>query len=141
MTDTPPELLDFVKALARAAAARDVRASMDAARAAREAGERAPTITPPELLRRLYAQIENGKGMRLSADELDLLVEMGAVERVSEYVAEWTKEWVSLRRTAAAEERQAEIASRAHRRLPSRETAEEVMERARSRTGAPSKKR
>lgn len=41
------------------------------------------SITPPQLMRRLLNQIQKGKGIRFSAQEVDLLVTMGLVEIVS----------------------------------------------------------
>lgn len=49
------------------------------------------SITPAEFVRRLYKQLQTGKGMRFSPEEMDLLAEMGAIDAVSKFAADWVK--------------------------------------------------
>ena len=91
-------------------------------------------ITPPEFMRRLYSQIEKRKGMRLSAEELDLLVEMGAVDTMSSFTADWVKRQVEERRKASSDEAVFDPTVRAGRGGLSNETGAEALRRARSRS-------
>jgi len=92
-------------------------------------------ITPAEFVRRLYTQLEKGKGMRLSPEEMDLLAEMGAIDAVSKFASDWVRQQ-SEERLAAIRAEQAAKSGEARRVLPRRgsETPEEAMSRARSRT-------
>jgi hypothetical protein len=81
-------------------------------------------VTPAEFVRRLYTQLEKGKGMRFSAEEMDMLAEMGAIDAVSNFAADWVR-------------RQSEgrlAASRAEQAVRSSESVDDAMRRARSRT-------
>ena len=49
------------------------------------------SITPAQFVRSLYRQLESGKGMRFSAEEMDMLVEMGGIDAVSAFAADWVK--------------------------------------------------
>lgn len=77
----------------------------------------------PELARRLSRKIEQGRGLQLSIDELDLLVAIGANELVQTKAAEYQR----LKRKAIAAERAER--QRSHRQGNSPETATEALER------------
>lgn len=65
------------------------------------------SVTPPDLLRRLYRAIERGKAMRLSAEDLDVLAETGALEALSAFAADYVKQQAGERQSALRGERQA----------------------------------
>lgn len=58
------------------------------------------SITPAQFVRSLYRQLESGKGMRFSAEEMDMLVEMGGIDAVSAFAADWVKRQSVERLTA-----------------------------------------
>lgn len=64
-------------------------------------------VTPPELMRRIYRKIEQGKGMTLTPEDLDLLAEMGALETMSTYTADYVKRQAEERQAALKTDRQA----------------------------------
>ena len=78
----------------------------------------------PDLARRISNKIDRGRGMQISADELDLLVAIGANDLIQAKAAEYQR----LRREVAAAER-AERGRAAAAGQP--ETPAEALERAR----------
>ncbi len=98
-------------------------------------------ITPAEFVRRLYAQIDKGKGMRFSAEEMDMLAEMGAIDTVSKFAADWVRQQSQTRLDASrAKELDAtEEARRSARQRRNDVNVEESARRARATCG--SKKR
>lgn len=72
------------------------------------------SITPAQFVRRLYRQLEAGKGMRFSAEEMDMLVETGAIDAVSNYAADWVRRQ-SEERLSAARRDQASAPAEEHR--------------------------
>ena len=100
------------------------------------------SITPAQFVRRLYKQLEAGKGMRFSPEEMDLLAEMGAIDAVSNYAADWVRRQSEERLTAARADQAintAEVYRAPRSRRPERsylpgEAVEGSMRRARNRT-------
>lgn len=90
-------------------------------------------MTPAQFVRRLYKQLEAGKGMRLSPEEMDMLAEMGAIDAVSNYAADWVRQQ-SEERLSAARRDQASVPAEEHRSPRSGRnhvlTAEEAGQRA-----------
>lgn len=93
------------------------------------------TITPADFVRRLYTQLEKGKGMRLSAEEMDLLAEMGAIDAVSKFAADWVRQQSEARLAARRAEHAGATASThrgprpgQHDELTAEEAANRVME-------------
>lgn len=74
--------------------------------------------------------------MRLSAGELVLIVEMGAVDTMSSFTADWVKRQVEERRKASSDEALSDPIMRAGRVGLSNETGAEAPCRARSRSSA-----
>lgn len=100
------------------------------------------STTPAQFVRRLYKQLEAGKGMRFTPEEMDMLVEMGAVDAVSNYAADWLRRQSEERLTAVrvdqaintAEVYRAPRSSRPERSYLSGEAVEGSRRRARNRT-------
>jgi hypothetical protein len=59
--------------------------------------------TPPQLLRRLSRRIDQGKGIMLSPEELDILVISGAYEVLAAFATEHLKELARQRLTASTQ--------------------------------------
>ncbi len=100
-------------------------------------------ITPAVFVRRLYAQLEKGKGMRFSAEEMDMLAEMGAIDAVSKFAADWVRQQSEGRLTAVRTEvaganEQPSRAPRSRYKLDL--SAEESMRRARNKTRSSGKR-
>lgn len=89
-------------------------------------------VTPPELMRRVYRQMEIGKGIRLSAEEVDLMAEMGALKAMSAYTAEYVVRQAEERLVAARSKMPATSTSRISPRSGRHheETGAEAVERA-----------
>jgi len=93
-------------------------------------------VTPPELMRRVYRQMEIGKGIRLSAEEVDLLAEMGALKAMSAYTAGYVERQAGERQAAlkvAREEALDATVARHPRHVASKQEVENAMRRARAR--------
>lgn len=58
-------------------------------------------------MRRLYRAIEQGKGMMFSAEDLDMIAEMGGLEKISAFTADFVKQQAEERQSTAKAERQA----------------------------------
>lgn len=67
------------------------------------------SVTPTELLRRLYRSIERGKGMMLSAEDLDVLAQTGALAALSASAADYVKKQADARQSALKDQRQASL--------------------------------
>jgi len=61
------------------------------------------TVTPSDLWRKLSKHIDAGRGTRLSAEELDLLVTTGAIDALSKAAVEFQRQMAEERRHAKAE--------------------------------------
>lgn len=90
-------------------------------------------ITPAEFVRRLYKQLETGKGMRFSPEEMDMLAAMGAIDVVSKFAADWVRQQ-SEERLAVTWAGHANATAETYRAPPSVQhnelTAEEATNRA-----------
>lgn len=95
--------------------------------------------SPLDLFSRFSIAAERNKGIRLSPEDVDLMVCMGAFDAMSAAAAKYIREVAQTRITAREEARRADAATQALRQPKGRregnsETAEEAMRRARSRT-------
>jgi hypothetical protein len=94
-------------------------------------------ISPPQFVRRLYTQLEKGKGMRFSAEEVDMLAEMGAIDAVSKFAADWVRQQ-SEGRLAAGRAEQLRLSAATRPALGTQNddapSVEESMRRARARS-------
>ena len=96
--------------------------------------------SPIDLFSRFSIAAERNKGIRLTPEDVDLMVCMGAFDAMSAAVARYVREMAEARIAAREEARRAE-AEATHallrpkgRREGKSETAEEAMRRARNRT-------
>lgn len=91
-------------------------------------------ITPAEFVRRLYTQLEKGKGMRFSPEEMDMLAEMGAIDAVSKFAADWVRQQseerlaLSRGKAGAGEERYGRPRPERHHELTADEAALRALE-------------
>ena len=58
-------------------------------------------------MRRIYRAMERGKGMMFSAEDLDMVAEMGGLEAMSNFTADIVKRQAEERQAKAKAERQA----------------------------------
>jgi len=63
--------------------------------------------TPTELMRRIYRAMEQRKGMMFSAQDLDMVAEMGGLEAMSNFTADVVRREAEERQSTAKAERQA----------------------------------
>jgi len=80
-----------------------------------------------ELDRRISKAIARGKGIRFSDEELDLLVSVGAIEKVKSAASEALKVQAAERQRAREERRAADSELPARRQPTRRPTEDEVM--------------